>query len=106
MIDEPFNRLELAEAESLTLIAEEAGEIVQAVGKILRHGLYTHDPADDSGNDNSDDLEKEIGDLLAAVDIAIFNIGSTVISRRAIETARRRKLKSISKYLHHAKVPK
>jgi hypothetical protein len=93
MIDEPFNRLELAEAESLTLIAEEAGEIVQAVGKILRHGLYTHDPADDSGNDNSDDL-------------AIFNIGSTVISRRAIETARRRKLKSISKYLHHAKVPK
>ena len=34
----PFNQLDCAAAERLAVLAEEAGEVVQAVTKILRHG--------------------------------------------------------------------
>ena len=33
-----FNQLTPAETERLAILAEECGEVIQAVGKILRHG--------------------------------------------------------------------
>lgn len=33
-----FNNLTPGEAERLAMLAEECGEVIQAVGKILRHG--------------------------------------------------------------------
>jgi NTP pyrophosphatase (non-canonical NTP hydrolase) len=58
-----FNQLTPAEAERLAILAEECGEVVQVIGKILRHGW---------GDDHPDyhnrlDLERELGDVLAIV---------------------------------------
>lgn len=96
-----FNRLSPATAEMLALIAEEAGEIVQAVAKALRHGLDSVHPETDL--DNTTALENEIGDLLAAVQIAT---SANVLTVHQIELAKRRKLERVGRYLHHAKVPK
>ncbi len=41
-----FNRLTPAEAERLAMLAEEAAEVIQIVGKILRHGYASYHPDD------------------------------------------------------------
>ena len=62
--DPPFNGLTPAEAERLAMLAEEAGEVVQIVGKILRHGYDSYHPANPNVT-NRELLDDEIGDLLA-----------------------------------------
>lgn len=67
----PYPPLNPAEIERLSMLAEEAGEIVQAVGKILRHGYLSHHPdavapdEDHAPPNNRNDLEAEINDLIA-----------------------------------------
>lgn len=39
-----FNGLTPAQAERLAMLAEECGEVIQIVGKILRHGYDSHHP--------------------------------------------------------------
>lgn len=39
-----FNQLTPAEAERLAMLAEEAAEVIQIVGKILRHGYDSYHP--------------------------------------------------------------
>jgi hypothetical protein len=46
LTDTSFNNLTLAEAERLAMLAEECAEVVQVIGKILRHGYDAHHPAD------------------------------------------------------------
>ena len=60
-----FNGLSPAEAERLAMLAEEAGEVIQAVGKVLRHGYARSHP--DGGPDNRELLDKEVGDFIAVV---------------------------------------
>ena len=60
-----FNGLTNAQSERLAMLAEEAGEIVQAVGKILRHGYTSKHPAYLDGLNNRQMLEEELRDLLA-----------------------------------------
>lgn len=62
----PFNNLSAAQDERLAMLAEEAGEIVMAVGKIMRHGYDSYHP-DHPNSTNVLELEKEIGDLMAVV---------------------------------------
>ncbi len=63
-----FNKLTPAEAERLAILAEEAGEVVQAVGKILRHGYDSYNPdAHRSVGDNRRQLAREVGDMLAII---------------------------------------
>lgn len=62
-----FNKLSDAEAERLALLAEEAGEVVQAVTKILRHGYESTNPDGDRETTNRSALTKECGDFLAAL---------------------------------------
>jgi len=64
MIQNHFNGLTPGEAERLAMLAEEAGEIVQAVGKILRHGYESFHPNNLSVTNRSL-LENEIADLHA-----------------------------------------
>jgi hypothetical protein len=59
-----FNRLTPAEAERLAMLAEEASEIVQIVGKILRHGYNSRHPQDPSQT-NRRLLDGELRDLIA-----------------------------------------
>jgi NTP pyrophosphatase (non-canonical NTP hydrolase) len=39
-----FNGLSPAEAERLAMLAEECGEVIQVIGKILRHGYDSYHP--------------------------------------------------------------
>ena len=95
-----FNDMTEAEAETLACLSEEAGEIVQIVAKALRHGLGSCHP--DGGETNRENINKEVGDLLAIVSIAV---GWGMLDADSIESYRRGKLDRIERYLHHAKVP-
>lgn len=52
-----------AEKERLAMLAEEAGEIVQIVGKILRHGYENYHPNDAEKITNREHLFQELRDL-------------------------------------------
>lgn len=73
MSNDNFNELSNAEAERLALIAEECGEVVQAIGKILRHGYESTSPFDPERTTNRTALEKECGDLRAVIAFAAVN---------------------------------
>lgn len=61
---DPITRLTLAQRERLEMLAEEAGEVVQAVTKILRHGYESYHPdVADIRENNKKALEKELLDL-------------------------------------------
>lgn len=94
-----FNHLSPEHAEALALIAEECAEVIQAIGKILRHGLASHHP--DSHITNYLTLQRETGDLLAALQIGEVQ---GMIDWRTVILARDLKLVKVAKYLHHAKV--
>jgi NTP pyrophosphatase (non-canonical NTP hydrolase) len=55
--------------EALRILQEECAEVVQAVSKIFRFGADNFSP--NSGTTNRENLEIEIGDLVALVDILI-----------------------------------
>ena len=61
-----FNQLTPAEAERLAMLAEECGEVVQVVGKILRHGYDSYHP-DNPRVTNRDLLVKELRDVNAVL---------------------------------------
>jgi NTP pyrophosphatase (non-canonical NTP hydrolase) len=92
-----FNDLSHAETERLALLLEELGESQQAIGKILRHGYESVNPLH-AGPPNRAALEREIGDVLAALDLMV-DAGD--LKRSLIETARRKKHERVEKYLHH-----
>jgi len=71
-MDNHFNKLTPAQAERLAMLAEEAGEVVLAVGKILRHGYEeTHPDNTNSQRNNRTDLQRELGDLNGIVNAMI-----------------------------------
>lgn len=61
-----FNNLTPAEAERLAMLAEECGEVIQIIGKILRHGYDSRHP--DGGMTNRELLQREVCDVSAIVD--------------------------------------
>jgi len=93
---ESFNQLTPAQAERLALLAEECGEAVQAIGKILRHGYKSRHP--DGGPTNRGALERECGDVSHAIQrlIDAEDIDNTIITLRALE-----KSETVEHYLHH-----
>jgi NTP pyrophosphatase (non-canonical NTP hydrolase) len=95
-VSQHFNGLTPAEAERLALLAEECGEVIQAIGKVLRHGYESRHP--DGGPTNREALEKEIGDAHHAI-IRMGNAGD--ISGNAVLRHADDKEKNVAKYLHH-----
>ena len=61
-----FNKLTPAEAERLAMLAEECGEVIQIVGKILRHGYDSYHPVNPRVS-NRDLLAKELRDVNAVL---------------------------------------
>lgn len=90
-----FNKLTPEETELLAILAEECGEVVQIVGKILRHG-YESNWQD--GPTNRQQLSDEIGDVYLVAGMLV-NSGSIniddVINR--IKT----KPEKLNRFLHH-----
>ena len=93
---EHFNRLTPAEAERLALLAEECGEVVQIIGKILRHGFDSCHP--NGGLTNRALLERECGDVRHAM-IRLCNAGD--LYKQAIHDRADEKAVLVEKYLHH-----
>lgn len=90
------NQLTPAEAERLAILAEECGEVVQAVGKILRHGFESRHP--DGGPTNREMLMRECGDVYFA--IAKLTENKDIDGHRVTVCADY-KAHSVKPYLHH-----
>ena len=91
------NELNDAQVERLAILAEEMGEALQAVGKILRHGYESNNPLTE-GPSNRESLTKEIGDVQHAVNMLI-EAGD--LSRTDVNFLCEKKAKSIVRWLHH-----
>lgn len=63
--------LSAAELERLAMLAEEAGEVVQIVGKILRHGYESYNPDGDRETTNRTMLERELVDLMRRIRLMV-----------------------------------
>lgn len=87
--------------ELLAMLAEEAGEIIQEVGKILRHGYDSYHPNDTSQQPNRITLVREIIDLMAVVMLMEDDLeGCLDTPGSLLDEAIIRKLK----YTHHQKM--
>ncbi len=93
---EKFNtELDDAQRERLALLSEECGEVVQVIGKILRHGYESSSPYTDTTNRSL--LEKELGDVQFVIEL--------MLSRRDLDQWSIRehvanKARKIDNYLH------
>lgn len=97
-MSEHFNKLTPAQAERLALLLEELGEAQHAIGKILRHGYASSDPTSTVAPSNRKTLERELGDVTAAINI-MCELGD--LSASVIDDARGRKRGSVGNWLHH-----
>lgn len=88
-----FNALSPRQAEALAMLAEEAGEIVLAVGKTLRHGLESRHP--DGGETNREAISREVADLRAVLRLLDGDLPE--VTEEQIAEALRRKMR----YAHH-----
>ncbi len=96
--EQPFSQLTPAQVERLAILAEECGEVIQIVGKILRHGYDSHHPTYKTELNNRDHLEMEIGNIDCAVQM-LSDAGEVELSR--IDRNAAAKLFSIKQYTHH-----
>lgn len=95
---EHFNRLSPAESEALANLVEEVGEVLQAIGKIQRHGLFSRNPFKPEDPDNREQLAIECGDVLAAIEV-LTHVG--ILDADELEQRKARKLEKVRNYLHH-----
>lgn len=94
-VTEPFNKLTPAQAERLTLLAEEACEVAQIAMKILRHGYASYHPSTGEGNVSL--LNGELADMQAAWNIMARAGDVEPLTEEAVANAEERKLF----YMHH-----
>lgn len=95
-LEKRFNELSPAEDERLTLLMEECAEVIQAIGKIKRHGYNSTHPS--GGPDNRENLEMELGDVMHIIDRMTRRAD---IKRSHIDMWKNAKADRIGKYLHH-----
>lgn len=98
MSSKNINNLTPAEAERLALLAEECAEVVQIVGKILRHGYDSSNPLVDASPTNKQNLEKELGDVELVVDM-LKSCGD--VDADAIQHRRKTKPAKMMLWLHY-----
>jgi len=83
-----------AEAERLAMLAEEAGEIIQAIGKALRHGYESKWP---NGMTNREYIRAEVTDFLGVLQLCTEENDLEKITGQQINIAVGRRLR----YTHH-----
>lgn len=84
------------ELERLAILAEECGEVVQIIGKILRHGRYSTHP--NGGDTNSILLHKELGDIQAVM--RLMRAAGELDMVKVYDNIGP-KLEKLEKYTHH-----
>lgn len=90
-----------AEAELLSCLSEEAGEIVKEVSKCNRSG-FGHIPPSNPVASNRHRLEEEVGDLLAVVGV-LQTFG--VIDAERVSQAKAYKRERLGFFLIHTDIP-
>lgn len=95
------NQLTDGQTERFALLAEEMGEAIQVIGKILRHGLRSYNPHDKAQTSNRQLLEKELGDVLYACTLLCE---SNDLDWLVIDDWREAKADRVIPYLHHQEV--
>lgn len=111
-MSEHFNELTPAEDERLAYLMEECGEVIQIIGKIMRHGFESRDPTkavptfdDNRGGQtgfrntsptNRKLLERELGDVIRAIGMLT---GAGDLDRVNIDTLGARA--APLQYMHH-----
>ena len=96
------NKITPAEYERLALLIEEAGEVLQVAGKIMRHGFDSYNPYDPELKYNRELLEVEMGDLLL---VMYLMMGNKDVDELAIFKRIATKSNKINNWLHHNTVP-
>jgi len=81
--------------ECLEILQEECAEIIQAASKIKRFGLIGKRL---DGNTNLLNLEMEIGDTLALIDL--IKASGLGVTDNGIQQARNNKLTRLPEYMH------
>jgi hypothetical protein len=95
-----FSQLNPAEQERLTLLYEEASEVIKEVAKIQRHGFESRNPDNPMANTNRQNLAIEIGQLQFIINV--LKERGDVDGKLVDHVAKERHL-SINRYLHHNK---
>ena len=90
------NNLSPAQIERLALTAEEMGEAIQVICKILRHGLHNTHPGSGLGNQTL--LEMELGDVLYAIDLLQL---SGDVTATGVASGKEAKRIRVQQYLYH-----
>lgn len=91
-----FNKLTPPEIERLAILAEECGEVVQMVGKVMRFGYANVHPRLPELGTNAARLEEELGNILNIIDM-MADAGD--ISKPRIRRLKTTKRKTIGRYL-------
>ena len=76
------------------MLKEESAELVVATSKVTRFGVENFHPDDPEKITNRDNLVKEIGDVLAVIDI-ILDTPELAITPDEIKRAKQNKLKKL-----------
>jgi hypothetical protein len=92
-----YSQLSDAELERLAILAEECAEVIQVIGKILRHG-YESDNHGKLPQTNRQHLEEEIGNVRCIIEKMVT---ANDLREWRIEVERLHKEATIGKYLHH-----
>jgi NTP pyrophosphatase (non-canonical NTP hydrolase) len=85
-----------AEIERLAMLAEECGEVVQAVGKVLRHGWDSSSPY--GSRTNRATLEREVGDVRAVIGLMLDYHD---LHLAEVQTWQRRKRAAVPRRTHY-----
>ncbi len=94
-MEQNFNNLTPAETERLAILSEECGEVIQAVGKILRHGYESNYSG---GPTNRETLQSECADVAFATGLLIQ---AQDISAKQIALSMGTKADRVVDFLHH-----
>ena len=97
---ENINKLTFAESERLAILMEECGEVIQIIGKILRHGYSSSDPniIKPYQITNRDLLTHEVADILAITELMTT---TSDLDKSRLISARDGKLSRITGYTHY-----
>ncbi|MNC05410.1 hypothetical protein D3C76_429880 [compost metagenome] len=93
-----FNNLTPKQLELIGGTSEECGEVVQVIGKILRHGLDSRKPTDALSVTNRTNLTSELADIAAMTDLLIEN---DVIDASDWDALKAKKRARFLQYAHH-----
>lgn len=97
-----FNKLTPAEAERLSILAEECAEVIQCVEKIKRHGYESYNPLDDEPVTNRDDLAREVGHIHAILGLMEGDTDAGAdLSHGLVHDSQANKLRTLPRWTHH-----